>query len=145
MSERKTTEIKLRVTPVEKAAWQLAAEDEGVGLSELIRREMNDWAAQRRPADGASEFISTNVRLAVGEFEPIAPKSVPVGTVTTNGLVEEGDIVRHVPTGEVIPVVPTSGDVDFVDDTAEAVARYGPLKSEKVVPKPWMFEARASD
>lgn len=44
MSERKTTEIKLRVTPAEKNAWQLAAEDEGIGLSELVRREMNGVA-----------------------------------------------------------------------------------------------------
>lgn len=42
MSERKTTEIKLRVTPDEKARWQIAAERRGVGLSELIRSAVQE-------------------------------------------------------------------------------------------------------
>lgn len=47
VSERKTTEIKLRVTPAEKNAWQFAAEEDGVGLSEFARRAMNERAQQR--------------------------------------------------------------------------------------------------
>lgn len=41
MSERKTAEIKFRITPSEKAAWQRYAEEAQLGLSELIRREVN--------------------------------------------------------------------------------------------------------
>jgi hypothetical protein len=46
VSERKTTEIKLRVSPEEKTSWQVAADRREISLSELIRREMN-WGAQQ--------------------------------------------------------------------------------------------------
>jgi len=41
VSERKTTEIKLRVSPEEKPSWQLAAEQREVGLSQFIRDCVN--------------------------------------------------------------------------------------------------------
>jgi hypothetical protein len=41
MSDRKTTEIKLRVTPEEKTRWQLEADKQEISLSESIRSAMN--------------------------------------------------------------------------------------------------------
>jgi hypothetical protein len=71
MSERRATEIKFRVTPSEKALWQAEADDEGVGLSGLIRRRMNVmsrakealWAAQNAKLDGASLLRDNAIEL----------------------------------------------------------------------------------
>lgn len=60
MSERKTTEIKLRVTPAEKVAWQCAAEEDGIGLSELVRREMNTRVQQK--STWAAHAVLANIR-----------------------------------------------------------------------------------
>jgi len=54
VSERKTTEIKLRVSPEEKTSWQLAAEQREVGLSQFIRDCVQEsvWAEQNQRMDG---------------------------------------------------------------------------------------------
>lgn len=41
MTERKSTEIKIRVTPSEKARWQTYAERSGVSLSEWMCNKLN--------------------------------------------------------------------------------------------------------
>jgi hypothetical protein len=58
MSERKTSEIKFRITPSEKARWQAAAEGEQVGLSELIRRRVNAVGDARQVADATVSNIT---------------------------------------------------------------------------------------
>ncbi len=57
MSERRTAEIKLRIAPSEKAAWQAEADAEGVGLSELIRDTMN----ARRVQSGLAKVFDRSV------------------------------------------------------------------------------------
>jgi hypothetical protein len=51
VSERRTAEIKIRLTPREKGRWQTMADEESTTLSELIRREMNARARMRRQAE----------------------------------------------------------------------------------------------
>ena len=97
VSERKTTEIKLRVTPAEKTAWQIAAERRGVGLSKLVRDCVQEslWAEQNQRRDGlavthdavwiqqhpltAEEAFFSD---AQGEDSPIAPVSTSGGETT---------------------------------------------------------------
>lgn len=56
MSERKTAEIKLRVSPSDKARWQARADEAKVSLSALICCEMN---AQAHSAEAAKHLDGT--------------------------------------------------------------------------------------
>lgn len=49
MSERKTDEIKFRIEPSRKAAWQQTAADEEIGLSKLIVRAVEEHRSSRNP------------------------------------------------------------------------------------------------
>jgi hypothetical protein len=73
VSERKTAEIKFRVTPTEKAAWQQYAEGAQLGLSELIRREVNEGIR----ANEARQKIA--LLSSVGPIAQLEPE--PVGFV----------------------------------------------------------------
>lgn len=122
MSERKTTEIKLRVTPAEKSAWQLAAEDEGIGLSELIRREMNARASQLH------ECLER--RREAGISHERTPEGIARSVETAMSLAGS-----H-PEGDLFPIAPTSvGNTTSQEDVPTSDA-------ESRVAKPWMFEAR---
>lgn len=124
MSERKTTEIKLRVSPDEKTSWQLAAEEEQIGLSEFARRAMNDRARQSAECWDyeipvvASEFVPPG--FAVLTAQEYLAESVAFATleaVTSTPEDEDSSATQ---------AVPTSGEAD-------------------VVAKPWTFEARKGD
>jgi len=66
MSERRTAEIKFRVTPTEKALWQAAAESEGLGLSELIRLAVQEYLWRYRPS-----LDSTSLKdNAIAQLDP---------------------------------------------------------------------------
>jgi hypothetical protein len=61
LSERRTAEIKIRLTPAEKGWWQAMADEESTTVSELIRREMNErarvnrqWAEHNQSLDGTA-------------------------------------------------------------------------------------------
>ena len=158
MSERKTTEIKLRVSPDEKTSWQVEAERQGIGLSELIRScvQATILAAEwNRQLDGTALVNNAIATLSdtEGEDSSIAPKTIPIGTVVSNGVVGERDVVRDITTGEIITVtaVPTYGEADLVTRAAQPQIQRGshqvgtkPLSALRQ-PKPWTFEARKGD
>lgn len=121
MSERKTTEIKLRVTPAEKNSWQLAAEDEGIGLSELIRREMNGVA--QKPSASLNAVPGDAWRY---EFPVVVSDSVPPGYVAIKNLTDA-----------------QSSDAEGEDSSIEQAVPTSDAESR--VAKPWMFEARSSE
>ena len=144
VSERKTTEFKMRVAESDKTAWQLAAEEEGIGLSEFARRAMND-----RAGGGA-----TSSRLAWVDREPYSSMmlvdyaSHDLAMAKSRGeSIEDYRLALHAvstPEGEDFPVaqdVPTSSEVDLVDTLGPAIA--AEVRGEE--PKSWMFEARSGD
>lgn len=119
-AERKTTEIKLRVTPAEKTAWQIAAEQRGVGLSKLIRDCVQEslWTEQNQRMDGSS-LVDNAIRLLQG---PAPIESL----LDAEGLEVLAASDAEVEDSPVEQAVPTSA-------------------AESRVAKPWMFEARSSD
>lgn len=162
MSERKTTEIKFRTSPTWKARVQSAAAEADESLSEFIEKAVEErlWAAQNQRIDGTALIDNAIAALRPGPVESLLdaddlaviaasdtedePMIITAGTSAANGVVKIGDIVRHIPTGNVVTVtpiaptedVPTSGDESRVvlDETAKAMHPYKP--------RPWMFEAR---
>jgi hypothetical protein len=150
VNERKTTEIKLRVSPEEKTSWQLAAEQREVGLSQFIR----DCVAE--------SLLSEAWRY---EIPVVLDDRVPRGFAVIKNLTDaQGDSVGEptswepftaskdyiydVNTGEVISVTVTSGAAQGSDAEVEdsSVAQVVPTSGvADVVAKPWMFEARSGD
>jgi uncharacterized protein (DUF1778 family) len=122
VSERKTTEIKLRVSPEEKTSWQLAAEQREVGLSQFIRdcvAESLRVEAHRRPDASLSEQAvgEAIVRLReIGAWNSGAVAALEAAP-TSDAQVEDSSVAQGVPTSDVADVVT----------------------------KPWMFEARSGD
>jgi hypothetical protein len=64
VSERRTAEIKIRLTPQEKGWWQAMADEESTTVSELIRREMNARARVRRDAKAANPITMLDPDLS---------------------------------------------------------------------------------
>jgi hypothetical protein len=72
MSERRTAEIKIRLTPQEKGWWQAMADEESTTVSELIRREMNARARMRRQGQNEAN-PPVYVASAIGGLEANLP------------------------------------------------------------------------
>lgn len=75
---RKTEEIKLRVTTLEKGWWQEAALSENTTVSELIRRVMNERVSQvRQPQANAFDTATVTLNGADVVPIPILPDAAP--------------------------------------------------------------------
>jgi hypothetical protein len=116
VNERKTTEIKLRVSPEEKTSWQLAAEQREVGLSQFIR-------------DCVSESLTTHWNHPAAQDLVDPPRG--------------GFWRAEVEDSSVAQAVPTSGVYDVVVELGPAVPRRV-LDARKDELRSWMFEARGN-
>jgi len=108
VSERKTTEIKLRVSPEEKTSWQLAAEQREVGLSQFIR----DCVAE--------SLLSETWRY---EIPVVLDDRVPRGYAVLANVTDASD--AEVEDSSVAQAVPTSGVADVVTKPWMFEARSG--------------------
>jgi hypothetical protein len=100
VSERKTTEIKLRVSPEEKTSWQLAAEQREVGLSQFIRDCVEE--SIQAPDPGAWHY----------EIPVTVSKLVPPGYAVLTNVTDALD--AEVEDSSVAQAVPTSGEANLV-------------------------------
>lgn len=135
MSERKTTEIKLRVAESDKTSWQLAAEEEGLGLSEFARRAMNDRAKK-------AECWGYEIPVVVSELVP--PGYAIIKNITDAQGLEgtpkaQENLAESVALATLKAVISTPGDED------PSVAPVSTSGEVDRVAKPWMFEARKGD
>lgn len=122
MSERKTTEIKLRVSPAEKTAWQAEAEQEGIGLSELIRREMN-------------------ARAQITFLDPAVLVNNAIESLCERGAGDSGAVAQ-------LEAIRDSDTKASVAPTSVSVSLRGYVPTSGVagsVAKPWTFEGRNSE
>jgi hypothetical protein len=123
VSERKTTEIKLRVSPEEKTSWQLAAEQREVGLSQFIR-------------DCVDESLRSGAWYEEGEPESIGVPAQPLSPKTIKKLLAAGiELSTWCP----LQTSDTRGEDSSVAQTVPT------SDGADVVAKPWMFEARSGD
>jgi hypothetical protein len=85
VSERKTTEIKLRVSPEEKTSWQLAAEQREVGLSQFIRDCVDESTRddRNRFTNSADRTLRDKVDNAVAHLRAFEDSSVEQAVPTS--------------------------------------------------------------
>lgn len=179
MSERKTAEIKFRIEPSVKARWQEAADAIEDGLSEFIRRcveqsilQHEQWTKENARLDGTK--LLGNAIDAITEIDPAEAQFATV--LNLNPDLPEGElwivdmdevklertqpvaIIKNITDASpanpaLLPNEDKGGLREFISTdvsearpplTREALddAWFGPLKSEKSVPKSWMFEGR---
>lgn len=144
MSERKTAEIKFRVAPSEKAAWQRYAESAQLGLSELIRREVNEGiraneakqsAEFRAGVDAAREALEAGPEAVLAFLTEGDADIVERGSVLeTWGKVNQS-IIKH--------GLQKSGIAKLIDEQREPAGRLDDLKPTEPPAQPerepWMF------
>lgn len=162
MSERKTAEIKFRIEPSVKARWQALAADETDGnLSELISRAVQEhaWAKQNARLDGL-QLLNNAIPLVANPEVPEGEVWLTEHSVKTT-LEHPLTIITNITDASPQEDVSTSDEVgakegglrEYISTnineagpplTREALddAWFGPLKSEKSVPKSWMFEGQ---
>lgn len=99
MSDRKTTEIKLRLSPGEKTLWQLAAEQREVGLSQFIR----DCVSESLRGSPSPQRLST--------WDYVVTCGMPH---VVDYLQAQTSAARDDEDSSVEQAVPTSGGVDLV-------------------------------
>ena len=86
---RKSEEIKLRVTPDEKARWTSEALAEGKPLSELIRETMND------ATDGEQEVTEVHTKWSGGTLDNVLSSGASAGVVTYSPVVPTSTFKKH--------------------------------------------------
>jgi hypothetical protein len=130
VSERKTEEIKFRVAPSVKAAWQAEAERLELkgGVSELIHRRMQEaqWAEQNKAMDGIPTIRKITEWLPRPKEASVEPCACEFG---------DGDPPACLSAGECLGAA--SPQEDEPVGTSDEVG----AKEEPKLAYPWMFDA----
>lgn len=140
MSERKTAEIKFRITPSEKARWQALADVEEIGLSELIRRAVN--AAPRTTAE---ERVWEKLNESL-DGTALIDNAIAGLEETPEGAPEPGWVEDLISTNVTETGPPLTKEALLRAHNLVAAPQADVIEKEILVevnePKSWMFEGR---